>query len=118
MTTKKVRRYNTVYGKSSVGENFHGFCNFSLDRESFPVKYGLVYQQFKSTELLQQTLYHEQLFSTQNTKAFPHRCFPVYGNCIILLAILLMGKNIDALQKFGLGICNVHMHEFEMCPIL
>ena len=40
----------------SAGENFHVFRGFSLDRNSFPINYRLVDQQYKSTELLQQTL--------------------------------------------------------------
>ena len=38
----------------SAEENFHGFCGLSLDHEPFPANYGLVNQQYKSTELLQQ----------------------------------------------------------------
>ena len=36
-----------------------GFCTFSLDHESFPANYGLVDQQYMSTELLQQKFYYE-----------------------------------------------------------
>ena len=32
------------------------FSQFSLDRESFPLNYGLVDQQYKSTEMLQQKI--------------------------------------------------------------
>ena len=41
------------------GENFCGFCGFSLDHESFLMNYGLVDQQYKSIELLQRKVYHE-----------------------------------------------------------
>ena len=34
----------------------------------FPANYGLVNQQYKWTEMLQWKVYHEELFSTQNTK--------------------------------------------------
>ena len=50
---------DTVYEKMLVGENFHGFRSFSLDRESFPMNYGLIDQQYKPTELLQWKLYHK-----------------------------------------------------------
>ena len=36
----------TIYGKTSTAKNFHGF---SLNGESFPMNYGLVNQQYKST---------------------------------------------------------------------
>ena len=45
----------------------------------FPTNYGLVNQQYKCTEMLPWKFYHEQLFSTQNTKVFLCGCFPVYG---------------------------------------
>ena len=43
----------------STGENFHDFHGFLLDHKSFPTNYGLVDQQYKSTEMLQQKLYCE-----------------------------------------------------------
>ena len=55
-----------------MGENFHGF---SLNCECLPVNHGFVDQQYKSTEMLQQKFYHEQLFSTQNAKVSPADVF-------------------------------------------
>ena len=65
-------------GKHPQGK-LQWFQQFSLKRESFPANYGLVDQQYKSTEMLvmlQQTFYRKQLFSTQNMKAFPTDAFP------------------------------------------
>ena len=44
-----------MFKKYCIQENICGknFCSFSLDNESFPANYGLVDQQYKSTELLQ-----------------------------------------------------------------
>ena len=44
----------TVYKKTSAGENL---CGFSLNRKCFPANRGLVDQQYKSVEILQQTFY-------------------------------------------------------------
>ena len=38
--------------KRSRGKNFHGFRGFSLNRKCFPMKYGLVDWQCKSTSML------------------------------------------------------------------
>ena len=43
----------TVFGKTSVGENFHGFHGFSLNLKCLPANDGLVNQQYKSTEMPQ-----------------------------------------------------------------
>ena len=73
--------------------NFHSFHSFSLNHECFPANNGLFDQQYKSTEMLQWKFYHEQLFSTQNTKVFPLRMFPVYSTCFILpLPLKVMPK--------------------------
>ena len=42
-----------------IWENFNSFYGFSLDHKSFPVNYGLVDQQYKPTELLQQKFYRK-----------------------------------------------------------
>ena len=38
---------------------FCGFHSFSLNCKSFPLNHGLVNQQYKSTKMLQQKIYHE-----------------------------------------------------------
>ena len=64
-------------GKRPQGKTF--VCGFSLNCKCFPANHDLVNQQYKSTEMLQQKFYCEQLFSTENTKVFPCGCFPVHG---------------------------------------
>ena len=70
----------------SIWENVCGgsFRSFSLDHESSPANYGLINQQYKSIELLQQKFYRQWLLFTQNVSS-PHRCFPVYGTLILLI---------------------------------
>ena len=43
----------TVFGETSVVENFHGFHGFPLNHKCLPVNHGLVNQQYKSTEMPQ-----------------------------------------------------------------
>ena len=49
---------HTIYGKMSAGEIFAVFHS-TVDNSVNSVKYGLVDQQYKSTELLQQKVYRE-----------------------------------------------------------
>ena len=56
---------------------FCGFCGFSFNRESIPMNYGLINQQYKSTTATAKVLLWIAIF-TQNVKVFPHGCFPVY----------------------------------------
>ena len=46
---------STLYMKTYVVENFCGLCSFSLYCKPFPTNYDLVNQQYKYTELLQQS---------------------------------------------------------------
>ena len=59
--TRRCKYYITLYciWEKICGGNFCSFCGFSLDRESFLMNYGLVDQQYKSIELLQQKFYRE-----------------------------------------------------------
>ena len=63
----------------SAGENF---CIFSLNHECFPANHGLVDQQCKSTEMLQQKVYCKQLFSIKNAKVFPVDIFLYTVYCL------------------------------------
>ena len=67
----------TVYGKMFEGENFHGF---SLNYECFPMNYGLVDWQCKSTGMLLQKVSREWKFCILTAKVFPLESFAVYGN--------------------------------------
>ena len=61
------------------GENFLGFCGFSLNFECFPMNYGLVNWQCKSIiSMLAQKFSCEWQFCTLTMKVFPL----VYGTCI------------------------------------
>lgn len=48
-----------MYGKTSMGENFHGSLAFLLNCKSFPSNYGLLSHKCKSIEMLQQNFYRK-----------------------------------------------------------
>ena len=65
----------TVYGKMFKVENFHGFRGFSLNCECFPMNYGLVDWQCKSTSMLPQA---NNNFHPKR-EGFTPRVFCLYG---------------------------------------
>ena len=76
--------YNTVYGKASMGGNFH---SVSLNCESFPMNHDLVDQQCKSMTMLQQTNSHF-LFKIQ---VFPYRFFAIFGISCLFWQVIKPG---------------------------
>ena len=65
--------------KMFEGENFRSFHGFSLNRKCFPMNYGLVNWQCKSTSMLVRKFSCEWQFCTLSTKVFPLESFAVYG---------------------------------------
>ena len=69
-------RQNFRVGKLS---RFFTQSRTSLNRESFPVNYGLFDWQCKSTSMLARKFSHERKFCTLTAKVFPLESFAVYG---------------------------------------
>ena len=74
-------------GKHSQGKTLTVLL-FFIQPQMFSVNHGLVDQQYKSTEMLQQKFYCEQLFSTQNVEVFPADFFP-YTVCILRWLLMI-----------------------------
>ena len=51
ISLKSYESMSTVNGKTFEGENFRGFRDFSLNCKCFPMNYGLVNWQCKSTSM-------------------------------------------------------------------
>ena len=72
---------NTVYSydKTLEGGNIRGFRGFSLNRECFPMNYGLVDWQCKSTSMLPLKFSRKWKFCTLTVKVFSLESFAVYS---------------------------------------
>ena len=83
--SKTHHYYITVYDKTSAAENVSSFCSFSLNCKSFPVNYGLVNQQYKST--LKTFTVNSHFHS--KCESFLLWIFPVYSVWLVIICHLL-----------------------------
>ena len=93
---------NTVYGKMFKGE-------LSLNRESFPMNYGLVHWQYKYTSIIARI----SRLSTLNTKVSPLKYFAVYG---IILFLISWIKSHD--QQQNVLECVIEYVLYKMCTYI